>query len=90
MEWQIVTVIAALIALVSAITTPLLRLNSNVVKLDITMRDVGSQLSKLDTENRESHKEIYARLDHKGKVLERHETIIADHDRRIERLEEKE
>lgn len=90
MEWQIVTVIAALIALVSAITTPLLRLNSNVVKLDTTMRDVGEKLSKLDDENHASHKEIYARLDQKGKMLERHETMIADHDRRIEKLEEKE
>ena len=90
MEWQIVTVIAGLVAFITAVTTPLLRLNSNVVKLDITMRDVGKQLSKLDSENRESHKEIYARLDHKGKVLERHETMIADHDRRIKKLEEKE
>lgn len=90
MEWQIVTVISTLLALVAAVTTPLLRLNANVVKLDTTLREVGAQLKKLDTENRESHKEIYARLDHKARVLERHETMLADHNRRIERLEEKE
>ena len=88
-QWEVVGVIIALIGLISAIVTPVLKLNSSVVKLDTTMKLLTEQMDNFRKDNREAHHDIYSRLDRKGKILERHETMLVSHEKRISELEKK-
>lgn len=95
-EWEVVGVIIALIGLITAIVAPILKLNSSVVTLNTTAKFLTDEMREFREGNHEAHRDIYGRLDKKGKILERHETqlkshekTLQNHERRISELYEK-
>ena len=71
-EWGVVGVIVALVGFLAATAGPLLKLNGAITRLTVAVE--GFQ-------NRNSHKDIYKRLDG-------HDTALAEHGQRIKHLEE--
>ncbi len=71
--WTVILGIGALIT----ITTPLIRLNGNITKLNIKLDNINSHDAVRDK-----------RLDAHAKQLDEHEKIIAEHEIRLKHLED--
>lgn len=89
MEWQVVTVVIALVGLIGGITTPMLKLNSTITKLmasvDSLKEDVGdlkNNIKEINDKNRNQVERLWKKNDEQDKV-------ISDHDTRITVLEKK-
>ena len=82
-EWGVFGVISALVGFLVATAGPLLKLNGAITRLTVAVEGFQKSLDKLDSENRNSHKDIYKRLDG-------HDTALAEHGQRIKHLEEEE
>lgn len=87
MEWQVVTVIIALVGLIALVTGPIIRLNSTITKLSVILRTAEARmdrLEKVDAEIQEhsadAHQRIHTRIDDQVEVLH-------EHDKRIHTLE---
>jgi len=79
-EWNVVTVIIALVGLGAAVMKPMLTLNTSIVKLTARMENVSQGLDDLNDKNTENHKRIWDRMDEHGDQLK-------DHEKRIDHLE---
>ena len=89
MEWIVVTVIIALAGLFLTVGTPILKLNSNIVKLNCTMESLKEEtdrnakdLKEQKLHAHEAHQRIWDHNDEQDKQL-------AEHERRIGYLEKK-
>ncbi len=83
MEWTTVTVIIALVGLVVTVTTPLIRLNSNITRLSVILNGIKAELEEQKkaliaqkAESRESHRRLWAHNDDQDNTLNDHETRI--------------
>ncbi len=79
-EWQVVGVIIALVGLVGAIVAPLLRLNSAITKLTLT---VDRLVRDMDEQHRRSHDAHEKLWDHQNEQDEK----LVNHEIRITKLE---
>lgn len=75
MSWEIVTGIIALIGVFGTVATWSSKLSRTLTSLETTLNALRNTLEELKENNRESHKEIYHRLD--------------DHEHWITRLKDK-
>lgn len=76
-EWTIVTVIISLIALVTAIVTPIIKLNTTITKLTVVVDGIEKRYSGVSSLNSEAHCAINKRLDEHGEKINEHNTDIA-------------
>lgn len=83
MEWTTVTVIIALVGLIVTVTTPLIKLNSNITRLTVILdgnkaelEEQKKALSAQKAESRESHRRLWAHNDEQDNILNDHETRI--------------
>ena len=76
MTWEIVAGIIALVGFVGTIATYASRQSSILAELKTTLQALNRTLEELKDNNKQSHKEIYSRLD--------------NHEQRITRIETKE
>lgn len=88
-EMEMVRTLAELIALGSAIVVPILKLNSNIVKLTDAVNGLKEANGKLEAANTEEHKKLHERINHRKKENEDLDDRVADHERRIGILEHK-
>lgn len=79
-EWQVVGVLIALVGFVAAIVTPIIKLNTSIVKLSMLVDGLGNKLSTMESANAASHDRIWNKLDE-------HSDELQDHDKRIIKLE---
>ena len=79
-EWQVVGVLIALVGFVAAIVTPIIKLNTSIVKLSMLVDGLGNKLSTMESTNAASHDRIWNKLEEHGEEL-------VDHDKRIIKLE---
>lgn len=77
MEWQVVTVIVALVGLVTAIVAPLIRLNTSITKLTVTLDQALERLAKQEENSHASHKRIWDKNKEQDKRLNDHEKRIS-------------
>lgn len=89
MEWTIVTVVIALVGLFLTVGKPIISLNTNIVKLNVSLDALSKRADKHEhdlQEHRahahESHQRLWAHN------MEQDEKIAA-HERRIDKLEGK-
>lgn len=61
-----------------------------ITELTTSLKIFTEHFNKVEDDNRSSHKEIYRRLDEKGKLIATHANQLEDHERRLNRLEQKE
>lgn len=83
MEWTTVTVIIALVGLIVTVTTPLIRLNSNITRLNVVLDSIKAELeeqkkalSAQKVDSRESHRRLWAHNDEQDNTLNDHEARI--------------
>lgn len=82
MEWQVVGVLIALLGLLTAVVTPVVRLNSSITKLNTTMEHITKEVDGLKTDNHGSHKRLWDKNEEQDKVLNDHETRITTLERK--------
>lgn len=80
MEWQIVTVIIALVGLGATVTKPIMNLTNTLAKLNHTCENLEERIERSEAKNTDSHRRIW---EHNKQQDEK----IADHDKRITTLE---
>ena len=80
MEWTIVTVIVVLIGLGVSICTPIIKLNTTIVKLMSSLDALSKTMESFDSKNTESHRRIW---DHETKQDE----VLTDHENRLNLIE---
>lgn len=86
-EWGVFGVIVALASFIAAVVTPMLKLNSSITKLNVTINYMNQQLTNQNAEidrirerSRESHRKLWEKNDEQDGVLD-------SHDKRISKLE---
>ena len=80
-RWDIVVVIASLVALFIAVATPLIKLNTTITKLNGSIDSLGEKVTGINCENEKQH-------DHLLGEIRKHGEDIADHETRIRIIEE--
>ena len=80
-RWDIVGVIAALVALFIAVATPLIKLNTTITKLNGSTDTLGERVTDINCENRKQHDDLLGTARRQGETL-------ADHGTRIRIIEE--
>ena len=76
MEWQIVTVIIAVVGLIATVPTPLLRLSATITKLNQTCEKLEEQFKEFEINNKDSHRRIWEHSDKQDARLNDHESRI--------------
>ena len=79
-EWGVVLVLISLAGLIGAVVAPLIKLNTSITTLTVTMTSTADSLKELTQKNTESHRRIHGEIDEQGEK-------IADHEVRITVLE---
>ena len=75
-EWTVVGVVIALMGFAAAIVGPVVKLNTSITKLTVTMDALASRLVKIETDNHDSHKRLWRHNDEQDAVLNDHEHRI--------------
>lgn len=81
MEWEIFTVIIAIVGAAITVTTPVLKLTNTITKLNETCENLESRFKEFEDNNKNSHRRIW---EHNTKQDEK----LNDHEIRIHTLEE--
>ena len=63
MEWEIVTVIIALVGLLTTVTKPILNLTKTITKLNHTCQNLEERMERFENHNHDSHVKIWAHND---------------------------
>ena len=80
-RWDIVVVIASLIALFIAVATPLIKLNTTITKLNGSIDSLGEKVTDINCENKKQHDNLFGEI-------RKHSEDIADHETRISIIEQ--
>lgn len=83
MEWQVVGVIVVLVGLFAAVAKPLINLNTTIARLTTIVESLQGEIKGLTSRNSESHDRIFTKLDE-------HDDKLAEHDKDIAILKNKE
>ena len=81
-EWGVVGVIIALVGLIAGIVTPLLKLNTSIVKLTMLVDGLSQRLAGIESNNTDAHRRLWTTVDE-------HTHELAEHDKRISHLEDR-
>lgn len=87
MEWQVFGVIVALLGFVVAVVTPILKLNTSITKLTVTMESMSKDLINDREKSRDAHKNIWAGIDAVEKKNTEQDLTLSNHEQRIKVLE---
>ncbi len=80
-EWDVVGVIAALVALFTAVLAPMMKLAQAIARLTATIEHLEKNTDCLVASNRTAHEHLWERA-------QEHTTQINDHEARIRVMEE--
>lgn len=75
-EWGVVLVIVTLLGFASGIITPLIKLNTAIVKLIDSVNTLDKSLGDLIESNTRTHKRLWDKLDEHDDTLNNHETRL--------------
>lgn len=87
MEWQVFGVIVALLGFVVAVVTPILKLNTSITKLTVTMESMSKDLINDREKSRDAHKNIWAGIEAVEKKNTEQDLTLSNHEQRIKVLE---
>ena len=82
MEWHVVGVIVTLVGFLAVILPPIVKLNSSITKLNITMEHITQELGELKSDNHDSHRRLWDKNDEQDKAINDHETRITTLERK--------
>ena len=75
-EWGVVLVIVTLLGFVSGIITPLIKLNTAIVKLIDSVEALDKSLGDVIESNTRTHKRIWDKLEEHSDKINEHETKL--------------
>ena len=75
-RWDIVGVIATLVALFAAIITPMIKLNTTITKLNSSIDSLGDKVTDINCENKKQHDDLFGTMRKQGESIADHETRI--------------
>jgi trans-2-enoyl-CoA reductase len=75
-QWDVVGVIAVLLALITTVAAPIVKLTQAIAKLTATMEHMEKNVDCLAANNRSAHERIWARANEQTALLNDHETRI--------------
>ncbi|MEA4870046.1 hypothetical protein SDC9_93679 [bioreactor metagenome] len=75
-EWDVVGVMIALIALMTAVVTPIVKLTHAITKLTTSLDDMEKGMQQLSANNRNAHERIWDYSREQDAKLGDHETRI--------------
>lgn len=81
-QWDIVTVLAAVVGLFAAVGAPVIKLNATMTRLSTLVENLEKKVEKQAAESKESHRRLWAYNDSQDEKLN-------DHEKRITILERK-
>ncbi len=81
-EWGVVGVVIALFGFAVSVVAPIIKLNTSITRLTVTLETVARELNDQKKSNHESHKRIWEKN-------EEQDGKLADHEGRITRLEDR-
>lgn len=79
-EWQVVLVIIALFGFITAVTTPIIKLNTSITQLTAAMQRLEEKLDENKEDNYEAHKRLWDHNDDQDKMLSNHDQRLHDLD----------
>ena len=87
MEWTVVTALVVIVGLFATVGKPIINLNSNIVKLNVSLDALNKRADKQEHDLDEQKKE--ARAIHKGlwEHSNEQDKRLDEHERRIDKLE---
>lgn len=95
-EWGVFGVVVALISFVVAVAAPMLKLNGTITRLSTIIEQFSKRLDKLEQDdeasrssNREARRRIHERIDGQEKQIAEHDKKLANHELRLNQLEER-
>ena len=75
-SWQVVLALVVILGLIGVIVRPVLKLNTTLTTLDLTIKSLQEQLKSFRCDNDKDHDDIFERLDE-------HEDTLVEHDKAI-------
>ena len=75
-EWNVVGVLIALFGFGAAVITPILKLNSTIIRLSVTLDTLSSELEKQAEKNSKSQARLWEHEEKQDQQLEEHEHRI--------------
>ena len=82
MEWQVVGVIVVLIGLAGSIVGPIVKLNSSITRLTVTMDRLVKDVDSLKENSHDAHQRLWEKNAEQDKALADHETRITTLEKR--------
>lgn len=89
MEWTVVTVLIALVGLFLTVGTPILKLNSNIVRLNASIDALRDKTERNESELKEQRTHAHDAHQRLWEHNEEQDKQLTDHERRIGYLEKK-
>lgn len=75
-QWDVFLVVAALIGFAASVVAPILKLNTSITKLTVTVENLSSHFAKFEVENKDSHKRLWGKSEKQDERLDDHEGRI--------------
>jgi hypothetical protein len=82
MEWQVVGVIVVLVGLAGSIIGPVIKLNSSITRLTVTMERLVKDVDVIKENSHDAHQRLWEKNDEQDKIINDHETRITSLERR--------
>lgn len=79
-EWDIVSVLVVVIGLFLSVGAPIIKLNTNITKLNENLRATQNDQIKYEKDNHDAHKRIWQHNEKQDAELEEHRMRLHDLD----------
>ena len=76
-EWTVFVTLAAIVGFIVTVVTPIIKLNTSIVKLTQIVDTMAKDLSDLTSRNAATHERIFSKLEEHDRELAGHETRIS-------------
>lgn len=83
----IILAVVVIITFLKSIVEPILKLNTNIVELNLNMKNMCNELKQIRVENNDAHNEFENMHCETLQKFEKHEAILANHDTKISVIE---
>lgn len=78
MEWQVVTVIIALVGLIGGIATPIIKLTSTIATLTKSVNGLEANIKEIVENNTKAHQRLWDKNDKQDERITNHEGRISN------------
>ena len=85
-EWGVFGVIVGLLGLLGTVCVPMLRLNTSITRLTITMETLQTNLDREHEDNRKTHERLWNKADRNAERIEEHERRLSQVETRNQEL----